>query len=135
VPGSEPDAARWKLENKGPYDILTQRDESGHPVRRLHVYACDYSVREIEYFDPRGKIVAVAQLGGYKPVVESFQVPTEISVVSTRPDGREDSVVMDLGSVWTKPFTEKQRQGLFRPPDPNKFEHIYHYEDGQWVSE
>jgi hypothetical protein len=133
VPGSEPNAARWKLENKGPYDILTQRDEGGRPVRRLHVYACDYSVHEIEYFDHRGKIVAVAQLSGYQPVVEGFPVPTQIDVVSTRPDGRKDSVVMDLGSVWTKPFNEKQRQVFFNPPDADKFEHIYHYQDGQWV--
>ncbi len=76
VPGTEPNPALWKLENKGPYDILTQRDESGRPVRRLHVYACDYSVREIEYFDRRGKVVAVAQLDGYEPVVPTFQVPT-----------------------------------------------------------
>jgi len=133
VPGAEPNPALWKLENKGPYDILTQRDESGRPVRRLHVYACDYCVHEIEYFDRRGKVVAVAQLGDYKPVVESFRVPIRIEVVSTRPDGRKDSVVMDISSLWTKPFTEKQRQGLFHPPDADRFEHVYHYEGGEWV--
>jgi hypothetical protein len=136
VPGTEPNPALWKLENKGPYDILTQRDESGHPVRRLHVYACDYTVREIEYFDRRGKVVAVAQLDGYKPVEKSlFSAPTQISVVSTRPDGRKDAVVMELSSVRTKPFNEKQREGLFRPPDADKYEHVYQYENGQWVPE
>jgi hypothetical protein len=134
-PGAEVDAASWRLENKGPYDILTRRDATGRPVKRLHVYACDYSVHKIEYFDRRGKVVAVAQLGGYKPVVEGFQVPTRIEVVSTQPDGRKDSLVMDIGPVWTKPFDERQRQGLFNPPDANKFEHVYHFEDGQWVPE
>jgi len=135
VPGSVLNPALWKLENKGPYDILTQRDQSGRPARRLHVYACDYSVRQIEYFDPRGKVVAVAQLDGYQPVVEGFQVPTQINVVSTRPEGRKDSVVMELSSVRTKAFNERQRQGLFNPPETDRFEHIYHYIDGQWVEE
>jgi hypothetical protein len=135
LPGTEPDPARWKLENKGPYDILTQRDESGRPVRRLYVYACDYTVHKIEYFDRRGKVVAVAQLSDYQPVEKGFSVPTRINVVSTRPDGRKDSAVMDLSSVWTKPFTEKFRQQYFRPPDADKYEHIYLYEDGQWIPE
>jgi hypothetical protein len=136
LPGTEPNPALWKLENKGPYDILTQRDESGRPVRRLHVYACDYTVREIEYFDRRGKVVAVARLDGYKPLEKGFSVPTRISVVSTRPDGRKDSVAMNLSSVWTKPFTEKFRQQYFRPPpDADRYEHIYRYEDGEWVPE
>ena len=134
LPGTEPNPALWKLENKGPYDILTQRDESGRPVRRLHVYACDYTVHEIEYFDRRGKVVAVARLDGYKPLEKGFSVPTQINVVSTRPDGRKDAVVMDLSSVWTKPFIEKQRP-IFRPPDADKYEHIYRYEDGRWVPE
>jgi hypothetical protein len=136
MPGTEPNPARWKLENKGPYDILTQRDESGRPVRRLYVYACDYTVREIDYFDRRGKVVAVAQLDGYQPVEKTpFSVPTQISVVSTRPDGRKDSAMMNLSSVWTKPFNEKQRQQIFHPPDADKYEHIYRYENGQWVPE
>jgi len=134
VPGAEPNPALWKLENKGPYDILTQRDESGRPVRRLHVYACDYSVRQIEYYDRRGKVVAVAQLDGYVPVVPAFQVPTRVNIVSTRPDGRKDSVVMELSSPKTQPFNDKQQQ-FFTPPDASKFEHIYQYEDGRWVPE
>jgi hypothetical protein len=134
VPGAEPNPAVWKLENKGPYDILTQRDEGGRPVRRLHVYACDYMVHEIEYFDRRGKVVAEAQLSDYKPVGRDFSVPTRISVVSTRPDGRKDSVVMDFSSPSTKAFTEAQ-QKIFRPPEADKFEHVYHYEDGRWVED
>ena len=134
-PGAELNAALWTLENKGPYDILTRRDEAGRMVKRVYVYACDYSVHKIEYFDHRGKIAAVAQLGQYEPVVEGFQVPTRIDVVSTRPDGRKDSIVMDIGSPKTKAFTERQRQGLFSPPDANRFEHVYQYRDGQWVAE
>jgi len=134
-PGAELEAASWTLENKGAYDILTRRDAAGRPVKRLHVYACDYSVHKIEYFEARGRVVAVAQLGEYEPLVEGFQVPTRIEITSTRPDRRKDSVVMDISSasVRTKPFSEKQRQGLFHPPEADKFENIYRYEDGQWV--
>jgi hypothetical protein len=134
-PGAASEAASWTLENKGAYDILTRRDAAGRPVKRLHVYACDYLVHKIEYFDARGRVVAVAQLGEYKPVVEGFQVPTHIEITSTRPDRRKDAVVMDISdaSVRTKPFNEKQRESLFSPPDAGKFENVYRYEDGQWV--
>jgi len=134
-PGAEPNAASWTLENMGPYDILTRQDAAGRRVKRVWVYACDYSVRKIEYFDPRGRIVAVARLDGYEPVVEGFRVPTRIDVVSTRPDGRKDAVAMEIRSPKTRPFTEQQRQFVFTPPDANSFEHVYQYEDGQWVPE
>jgi hypothetical protein len=73
-------------------------------------------------------------LSEYQPVEKSFSVPTRIDAVSTRPDGRKDSVVMELSSPRTKPFNAKQQQ-IFRPPDADKYEHIYRYEDGQWVPE
>jgi hypothetical protein len=133
VPGAEPNAALWTLENKGPYDVLTQRDESGRTVKRLHIYACDYSVRKIEYFDRRGKVAAVAQLDDYRPAVEGFDVPTRIDVVSTRPDGRKDSIEMTMSTVKAIQFNEKQRQVLFNPPNTDKFEHVYHYEEGRWA--
>ncbi len=136
VPGSAPNPARWKLANKGPYDILTQHDENGRLVKRLYIYACDYTVRKIEYFDPRGKVVAIAQLDTYQPVVEGFDVPTQIDVVSTRPDGQKDSVALAIHTVKTMKFNEKQREVLFQPPrDANKFEHIYHFQDGRWAEE
>jgi hypothetical protein len=52
VPGAEPNPALWKLENKGPYDILTQRDESGRPVRRSTSMRA-ITPFTIEYFDRR----------------------------------------------------------------------------------
>ncbi|OHB68200.1 MAG: hypothetical protein A2Y77_17450 [Planctomycetes bacterium RBG_13_62_9] len=132
-PGAEPNAALWTLENKGPYDILTRRDQAGRIVERVHIYACDYLVHKIEYFDRRGRTVAVADFSEYKPVVEGFPVPTRIQAVSTGPDGRKDSIVMDIASVKPTQFNEKQRQGLFNPPARDRFEHIYRYQDGRWV--
>jgi hypothetical protein len=131
-PDGEPDAALWSLQNKGPYDILTRRDEAGRPVKRVYVYACDYLVRKIEYYDPAGKIVAVATLGDYKPV-EGFLVPTRIDVVATGRDGRKDTMEIELSSLKLMKFNEQQLQRLFVPPDTDKFEHIYRYEEGRWV--
>ncbi len=134
-PNRESDTALWTLENKGPYDILSRRDEAGRMVRRVHVYACDYCVRKIEYFDEQGRTVAVAQLGDYEGVVEGFRVPTRIRVVSTAPDGRKDTMDINLTGVRTTQFNDRQRQVLFSPPGSGKFENIYRYEAGQWVPE
>jgi hypothetical protein len=136
-PGARWNAAAWTLENKGAYDILTRRDELGRPVKRLHIYACDYSIRKIEYFDPRGAVAAVAQLDDYRSVAEGpgepFQTPTRIKIVAMRPDGRTDSIAMEIGAVRATQFTEKQRQGLFHPPVADRYERIYHLEEGLWV--
>ncbi|HNS19193.1 MAG TPA: hypothetical protein PKH24_01780 [Sedimentisphaerales bacterium] len=129
------DAASWTLENKGPYDILVRRDAAGRMVRRVYVYACDYCVHKIEYFDARGKAVAVAQLGDYQPVAEGFQVPTRIRVVSTAPDGRKDTMDIRLTGVKTTQLNDRQRQFLFSPPDMGKFDNIFRYEAGRWVPE
>ncbi len=130
-----PDAASWTLENKAPYDILVRRDAAGRTLRRVHVYACDYCVHKIEYFDACGKAVAVAQLGDYQPVAEGFQVPTRIRVVSTAPDGRKDTMDIRLTGVRTTQLNDRQRQFLFSPPDMGKFDNIYRYEAGRWVPE
>jgi len=134
-PNGEPDTALWKLENKGPYDILTRRDEAGRLVQRVYIYACDYAVQKIEYFDAHGKTIAVAQLGDYESVVEEFRVPTKIHVVSTSPDGREDTMEISLRGVKTTKFSDRQRQFLFAPPNSGTFENTYRYLAGRWVPE
>ncbi len=134
-PNGEPDAGVWSLENKGAYDILVRRDEAGRPVRRVHVYSCDYAVHKIEYFDARGKTIAVAQLGDYETVGEGFRVPTKMHVVSTAPDGRKDTMEITLHGVKTTKLNDRQRQFLFAPPDSGRFENFYRYEAGRWVPE
>lgn len=133
---SEPNAAfdpgSWALSNKGPYDILTRRDETGRMLKRVYVYACDYRVYKIEYFDPRGKVVAVAQLGAYE-AVEGFHVPTQIRIVSTAPDGRKDSMEIELSGLRPYEFNDRQRQEFFDPPDADRYENVYRYEAGEWV--
>ncbi len=134
-PGGVANAALWSLENKGPYDILTRRNEAGRIVKRVQIYACDYVAHKIEYFDPRGKAVAVANLGDYKPVTDDFSVPTRIAIESLGPDKHKDSIRIELTSLKTMQFSEKQRQRIFVPPSAERFENVYHYEDGRWVAE
>jgi hypothetical protein len=135
-PGGVSNTALWSLQNKGPYDILTRRNEAGRIVKRVQIYSCDYVVHKIEYFDPHGKVVAVANLSDYKPVTGSFSVPTQIAIESLGPEKHKDSIRIDLTSPKVMAFNEKQRQRIFVPPrDVNRFEHVYHYEDGRWVAE
>jgi len=129
----EPNEGSWSLKNEGAFDILTKRDNAGRVVRRLHVYACDYSIRKAEYFDDRQRVVAVAELDEYKPVTESFHVPTRVTVTAIGPSERRDSIDISLGSTKVMKFTERQKQVIFNPPDADKFEHLYALVDGQWV--
>jgi hypothetical protein len=134
-PAGDMNEAPWTLRHQGPYDVLTRRNEAGRLVKRLHIYACDYTVRKIEYFDPRGKVAAVATLGSYEPVVEGFEVPTRIDVVSTRPDGRKDSLVMRIDSLKTMQFNTKQRERYFNPLPAHRYEHVYRLVEGRWVED
>jgi hypothetical protein len=134
-PGGELNAALWSLQNKGPYDVLTRRDEAGRFSKRLYVYSCDYVVHKIEYYDRQGKLIATATLGDYRPVTDQFSVPTRIAVESIGPDKRNDSIRISLSSLKPMKFSEAQRRGLFVPPSSERFEHVYRYEEGRWVPE
>ncbi len=125
----------WSLQNKGPYDVLTRRDEAGHLSKRLYVYSCDYVIHKIEYYDRQGKLIATAALGDYRPVTEQFSAPTRIAVESIGPDKRKDSIRISLSSLKPWKISEAQRRRLFVPPNPERFEHIYRYEEGRWVPE
>ena len=132
-PNDGGDSGSWTLSNKGPFDILTRRDETGRTLKRVFVYACDYRVYKIEYLDRRGKVIAVAQLGKYEPVTEGFQVPTQMRIVTTAPDGRKDSMEIKLNGQRPTEFNERQRKTFFNPPDADKYDNIYRYEAGQWL--
>lgn len=132
-PNNASENGSWTLSNKGPFDILTRKDETGRTLKRVFVYACDYRVYKIEYFDRKGKVIAVAQLGKYEPVTEGFQVPTEMKIVTTEPDGRKDSMEIKLSGQRPAEFNAVQREKLFSPPDPDKYENIYRYKAGEWL--
>lgn len=133
-PNDGADSGSWTLSNKGPFDILTRRDETGRTLKRVFVYACDYRVYKIEYFDRKGKVIAVAQLGKYESVAEGFQIPTQMSIITTGPDGRKDSMEIKLSGQRPTEFNAVQRKKLFSPPpDTNKYDNIYRYEAGEWL--
>jgi hypothetical protein len=133
VVGNEPNEGGWSLQNEGAFDILTRRDGAGQAVKRVHVYACDDLVRRIEYFDNRQKIVAVAELGEYASVTESFRVPTRVRVTATGPSGRKDSIDISLSSAKPMQFNQRVRDVIFNPPDSEKFERLYVLVEGRWV--
>ncbi len=133
---NEPNKGGWSLKNEGAFDILTQRNDANRLVKRVYVYACDYLVQKIEYFDDRQRVVAVAELGQYKPVAGSFSVPTRVKVSAIGPTKQQDSIMITLTSLNAmkdKPFTEQQKRVFFNPPDPGKFERVYALISGKWV--
>lgn len=127
----------WSLSNEGPYDILTRRDAEGRLVKRVHIYACDYLVRKIEYFDTEGHPVAVAELGDYEQVVEGFDVPTKIYVRAIAEDGREDEMEIKLYDPKVKELKERAKELYFNQNlrDMERYDHVYRYEDGGWITE
>jgi hypothetical protein len=135
IQDNEPNAGRWSLKNEGAFDILAERDGAGRLVKRVYVYACDYLVSKIEYFDSRQKVAAVAELGRYKPVAGSFRVPTRVVVSTIGPAKRTDSIDITLTSTNSWEVKPKQREVFFNAPDSNKFEHRYVLIDGRWVQE
>jgi len=137
VQAEEPGADRWTLTNEGPFDILTLRDAEGRPVKRVSVYACDYTVYKIEYFDGEGNAVGIAELRDYESVVDGFRVPTHITVTAVGPEGRNDSMDIEISAMSMKviPFSDRLKELIFTAPDTGRFEHVYTYRNGRWVAE
>jgi hypothetical protein len=133
VTANEPNEGRWSLQNEGAFDVLTERSEAGRLVKRIHIYACDYTVRKIEYFDEREKVMAVAELADYKPLTEDFRVPTRVKATAVGPDKRRDSIDISISSTKAMEFSPRQRAVIFSPPKSEDFEHLYTLEDGRWV--
>lgn len=136
-PGEGAKSGLWSLSNEGPYDILTLRNEAGEMREKVYVYACDYLVHKIEYFDPEGLLIAVAEFEDYAPLVDGFEVPRTIRVTTLLPDQHQDSIDVRFSS-WrqTKLSTEGGLRYFQRhPEDMDSFEHVYRYEDGQWMTE
>jgi hypothetical protein len=132
--GDEPERGDWSLTNKGPYDILTRRDEEGLISKRIYVCSCDYLVRKIEYYDEFGRVAVAAELDDYEEAAEGFKVPKYIKVVKRGMGGRDDSVRINLKSVKPMSFNEKQLEALFQP-QPGRFEHVYEIVNGEWVEQ
>jgi len=127
----------WSLTNEGPYDILTEEDADGRLRKRVHIFACDYLVHKIEYFDAEGELVGIAKLSNYEPVADGFEVPKRIHVTAVAPDGRADEMDIKLASVTQKELKAPARRRYFNrnPRDMEKLDHGYRLEDGRWVDD
>jgi len=129
------DSENWSLSNEGAFDVLTKRDGRGEPIKRVHVYCCDYRVRKIEYFDDDGRAVVAVELDEYREAQKGVLIPRTVKIISLNRDGAEDSFGLDLKSVKPADLSQKQREFLFDRPEPRGFEHIYQIVGGRVVPE
>jgi hypothetical protein len=131
------DEHNWRLSNKDGFDVLTKHSDQGVVQKSIHVDCCDYLIAKIEYFDAGGQAIAVVDLDKYKEVVEDFFVPAGIKITTYGEQAVEDSVEVSFSLRSIKPasFTDKQRDRLFRRPEPRGFEHIYEIVDGEMIEQ
>jgi hypothetical protein len=115
----------WSLLNKGPFDILTKR-ERGVITKKVYIYACDYQIRQIDFFDSRGRPTAQAKLDDYQEVSQGFLVPASIKVTTQRRNSQQDSlsITLNLESIKPVKIKELQRKYLFEHRQPRGFKHI-----------
>ncbi|MBW7991200.1 MAG: DUF4292 domain-containing protein [Planctomycetes bacterium] len=125
----------WSLSNDGGFDVLTKQDR-GVVIKKMHVNRRDYLVSKIEYYDSKGRALALAELKDYKEISEGFFVPTSIKIVAYNQDGGAEplGVTLNLRSIKPKEFNEKQ-QRLFERPPPGKFKHILKNEGEKWIEQ
>jgi len=125
--------AEWSLSNKGPFDILTMRQE-GVIIKKIYVYCCDYTIRKIEYFDSDGQVLAHIEMDEYNEVTEKFVVPSLIEVTTYGSDKHEDSfgISFNLNSVEHREITASQNKYFIRFP-PKGYKNLHRLENGKWI--
>jgi len=125
----------WSLSNKATSDVLTQQ-RRGVLIKKIRISRRDYLISEIEYYDPQGRVLALAELKDYKEVSEGFFVPASIKIVAYDPDSRAEpfDVTLNLKSIKPKEFTERQ-QKVFERPAPGNLKHILKSEGGKWIEQ
>ena len=107
---------QWGLTHRDGRDILTQRGDSGRPLKRVYVNACNYRVERIEYFDPGAQVTAATELSGYTPVGDGPTVPTTIRLTTFFQGQVESSATFTLRQIRRFEPTEQQMQSLFDRP-------------------
>jgi hypothetical protein len=126
----------WSLANEGAFDVLTKR-EQGMITKKVYIYACDYQVRQIEFFDSNGQAVARAELDKYQEVSPGFSVPSSIRLTALGRSSGQDalSITLDLGSIKATEINQAQRKFLFERRPPQGFKHIRRIVNGKWTEE
>lgn len=131
------DNESWLLSREGKFDVLVKCDDKGDIIKKVYVNPSNYLVRKIEYFDVTGKVVAIAEMDKYKKVSEDFFVPTFFRVIMPEGDSAEDSssITLNLNSVKSTDFTDKQRSIFFTRPPTKGYENIYRIINGRLVEQ
>ena len=127
----------WSLSKEGGLDVLVRRNDKGGIARKMYINRRDYLVRKIEYFDVNGSVLALAELDKYKDVTEDYFVPTVIKIMMYGEDGDEnsDSITLNLKSVKSTDFSDKQRSAFFTLPPRKGYKNFYRIIDGHLVEE
>ena len=125
----------WSLSNEDAFDVLIQRNR-GVVIKKIHISKRGYLISKIEYYDSKGRALALAELKGYKEVSEGFFVPASINIIAYDQEGGAEpfSVTLNLKSIKPREFTERQQQFFERPP-PGNLKHVLRNEGGKWVEQ
>ncbi|MHC4206542.1 MAG: hypothetical protein ACYSTT_17960 [Planctomycetota bacterium] len=124
----------WSLSNKGPYDIISKRQQDV-VIKKIYIYSCDYRVRKIEFFSRDGQVVADAELDRYEEVSDGFFIPSLMKITTYSRDTGESllSITLDLNSIKPATITEPRRNVLFERPPPKGFKTVYRVVNGKWI--
>jgi len=125
----------WSLMNKGVFDILT-KEKKGVMIKRMHINRGDYLISKIEYYDTKGRAMALAELNDYEEVSDGFFIPALIKIVTYKQEGGAEplGITLNLKTIKPKEFTERQKKVFVRPP-PEGFDHILKKEGAKWVEQ
>jgi hypothetical protein len=125
----------WSLMNKGAFDILT-KEKMGVIIKRIHINRGDYLISKIEYYDTKGRAIALAELNDYKEVSEGFFIPASIKIVTYKQEGGAEplGITLNLKTIKPKEFTKSQLKVFVRPP-PQGFDHILRKEGETWIEQ
>jgi len=123
----------WALSNEGPYDILTEKTEAGTVKKKVYIYACEYLIRKIKYFDSSGELKIVTEMGNYTEVDDDFFVPEIIKITGKSDKGRDETVKITLGHLRKVQFEQRQLDFIFERPEPRGYKHVFVIINGESV--
>jgi len=131
------DDESWLLSHEGEFDVLVKRDDEGGIIKKVYVNRSNYLVRKIEYFGVIGKAVAIAEMDKYTEVSEGFYVPTFFRILMPDGDSNEASstITLNLNSVKSTKYSDRQRSAFFSRPPTKGYEHIYRIINGRMVEQ
>ena len=135
IDGDKSGEKNWSLSKEGSFDVLTNCNDEGQPVKKLYISNCDYLVRRIEYFYTNNEVMVAAELEKYKEILKGIFVPAGIKITRQAGVNNGDSVRITLDSIKKAEFTEKLRTRLFTRSEPQGFKHVYKVVNGRIVEQ